>query len=197
MKTLSRPIVKAERREQILDAFEACVARYGIEGATLAKTAEQAGLARALIRHNVGNREELLEALVTRFLANNRDSLAELIGELPRSNRLRRLIDWLFDPDSFDPQVVQVSNALIAASGEDLELAQRMRAWRDDFLSQLTAVIAEELPKAGTSRVAAVAAGLMGIYFNVEALHPLGEADDLTQASKEAALLLLGCLEAA
>ena len=41
---MARPIVKDQRRAEILDAFEACVARYGVEGATLAKTAEQAGL---------------------------------------------------------------------------------------------------------------------------------------------------------
>lgn len=192
---MSRPNVKTERREQILDAFEVCVARYGIEGATLAKTAEQAGLARALIRHNIGNREELLEALVTRFLANSHDSMTELIDDLPRKNRLRSLVDWLFDPDYFDPQVVQVSNALIAASSEDPELARRMQAWRDDFLTQLQAVIAEEHPQAKPAQVAAVGAGLMGIYFNVEALNPLGEAETLTEASKDAVLLLLTSLE--
>lgn len=193
---MSRPIVKSERREQILDAFEVCVARYGIDGATLARTAEQAGLARALIRHNIGNREELLAALVTRFLANSRDSMAELIEELPRKDRLRSLVDWLFDPDDFDSQIVQVSNALIAASSEDPGLARRMQAWRDDFLAQLQAVIAAERPTAEPARVAAVAAGLMGIYFNVEALYPLGEAQQLTEASKDAALLLLKSLYA-
>ena len=48
------------RRQEYLDAFEKCVARYGIEGATLAKIAEIAGLARPLVRHNVGNRDTYL-----------------------------------------------------------------------------------------------------------------------------------------
>ena len=194
---MPRPIVKGERREQILDAFEVCVARYGIEGATLAKTAEQAGLARALIRHNIGNREELLEALLTRFLANSRSSMAELIGNLPRKNQLRTLIDWLFDPDYSDPQLVQVSNALIAASSENAELAQRMQGWLDDFLTQLRKVVAEEHPEADPSLVAAVTAGVTGIYFNVEALYPLGEVAELSKASKDAALLLIRSLETA
>ena len=55
---MARPSVKEERREQILTAYEQCVARYGVEGATLDKVAEEAGLARPLIRHNIGNREE-------------------------------------------------------------------------------------------------------------------------------------------
>lgn len=192
---MSRPNVQDERRKQILDAFEICVARHGIEGATLAKTAEQAGLARALIRHNIGNREELLEALLTRFLANSRDSMAELIIELPRKNRLRTLIDWLFDPDYSDPLVVQVSTAFIAASSEDLALAERMRGWLDDFLSQLRQVITQEHPEAETSHVAAVTAGLTGIYFNVESLYPLGDVAAFSEASKDAALLLLKSLE--
>ncbi|MEO1142890.1 MAG: TetR/AcrR family transcriptional regulator, partial [Pseudomonadota bacterium] len=63
---MARPDIKESRREQIIDAFEFCVARYGVEGATLAKTAEQAGLARPLVRHNVGNRDDLVDALTKR-----------------------------------------------------------------------------------------------------------------------------------
>ena len=38
---MPRPSVKAERTEEILDAFERCVARYGVEGSTLERIAEQ------------------------------------------------------------------------------------------------------------------------------------------------------------
>ena len=43
---MGRPSIKAERREQILDAYETCVARFGVGGASLEKIAETAGLAR-------------------------------------------------------------------------------------------------------------------------------------------------------
>lgn len=89
---MARPDIKDERRDQILDAFETCVARYGVAGATLAKTAEIAGLARPLVRHNVGNREDLLKALVDRILQQSRDSMVVLQSSLPAEKPSRTLI---------------------------------------------------------------------------------------------------------
>ena len=193
---MARPEIKQDRREQILDAFEVCVTRYGIEGATLAKTAETAGLARPLIRHNVGNRDDLVEALVSRYLARSRAAQDELIAGLPRDGRPRVLINRLFDPHFSDTRRVQVASALIAAAADDPALAQKMRDWLDDFVARLEHVIADAYPDASPAQVAAVAAGIIGIYFNVEALNPLGDIRPLVSASKEAALLLIASLEA-
>ncbi len=193
---MPRPIVKDERRSQILDAFEACVARYGVEGATLAKTAEQAGLARALIRHNVGNREHLLAALLDRFLERGHQATLSMIEALPDEHRTRTLVGWLFDPAYSDPQLVRVANALIAACPEDKLLAKQMQGWLNNFVAALRDVIAGEYPDARSERVAAVAAGITGIYFNVESLYPLGNIKALSKASEQAALLLVAALEA-
>ena len=82
---MPRRSLKEERRSQILDAFEICVARYGVEGATLERVAEEAGLARPLIRHNVGNREDLLDALLERYLESSEHSMRQLLAALPWS----------------------------------------------------------------------------------------------------------------
>ncbi|WP_108879489.1 TetR/AcrR family transcriptional regulator [Anderseniella sp. Alg231-50] len=192
---MARPDIKTERREQILDAFESCVSRYGVEGATLAKTAEMAGLARPLVRHNVGNRDELLEALVDRFLERTRNSMATMISALPAENKAKTAIDWLFDPKFSDPQLVRVSNALIAASCENPSVAARMLVWLNDFITRLDELLADEFPDADPEKVAAATAGITGIYFNIEALYPLGDTDVLVAASKRAAIILLESLE--
>ncbi|MEV0585321.1 TetR family transcriptional regulator [Nonomuraea sp. NPDC050310] len=41
--------------------FTRCVARYGLDGATLQRVADEAGTARGHICHHAGNREELRE----------------------------------------------------------------------------------------------------------------------------------------
>ena len=53
---MARPRVTAERREEILAAFARCVARDGVEGASLQQVADEAGLARGLLRHHLGQR---------------------------------------------------------------------------------------------------------------------------------------------
>ena len=119
---MARPNVKEERAEQILDAFETCVGRYGVAGATLAKTAEIAGVARPLVRHNVGNRDDLLDALIARFVEKSKKLTEAWIDGLPAQNTLECAVEVLFDPRHSDAQLVQVSNALIAASADDKKL---------------------------------------------------------------------------
>ncbi|MCV0424895.1 MAG: TetR/AcrR family transcriptional regulator [Roseibium sp.] len=192
---MARPDIKNDRREQILDAFESCVARYGLEGATLAKVAETAGLARPLIRHNVGNREDLLDALIERFLFQSRSSMEGLLAMLPDENRVAVLIGILFDPTYANPRLVQVFNALSAGAPDDHVLAQRLHEWLQDFVGRLEDEIGRGYPQAPVQRVQAVAAGITGIYFNVEALYPIGISDGFIAASKEAAMQLVSTLE--
>jgi len=192
---LARPDIKDDRREQILDAFETCVARYGVEGATLGKTAEIAGLARPLIRHNVGNRDDLLNALTDRFLARSRSSTAALIAMLPQENRISALVDILFDPQYANPQSVLVFNALSAAALENQDLGNHLQLWLREFVEVLAGEISAAFPGAEPEDVRAVAAGITGIYFNVEALHPIRLPASFSLASKRAAQLLLSTLK--
>ncbi|MES0881350.1 TetR/AcrR family transcriptional regulator [Roseibium sp. SCP14] len=191
---MARPDIKDDRREQILDAFETCVARYGLEGATLAKVAEVAGLARPLIRHNVGNREDLLAALIERFLSQSRASMASLLSYLPGENRLSVLVDLLFDPRYANPRLVQVFNALSAGAPDDSELARRLREWLEDFVEQIENEFVREYPHASKEQITAAGAGITGIYFNVEALYPIGVSAQFIEASKKAALMLVTAL---
>ncbi|WP_422041696.1 TetR/AcrR family transcriptional regulator [Roseibium sp.] len=192
---MARPEIKEDRREQILDAFEHCVARYGLEGATLGKTAEIAGLARPLIRHNIGNKEALQEALVERFLARSRTAMEDLVSSLPDEKRLETLLNILFDPRGANPQLVLVFNALSAAAPGDPLLARQLQHWLDDFVKRLEDVLARSCPRAPAELLETVAAGLSGIYFNVEALYPIGINARFVTSSKSAAKLLLTALE--
>ncbi len=192
---MARPIVKEERRKQILDAFEICVAKYGVEGATLERTAEQAGLARALIRHNVGNRADLLVALTEQYLKKSRVALDGLASDLPDKDRSVALCNSLFDPAQSDAQLVLVANALIAAAANDPSLGKKMNNWLRNFTGVIHRIISDDFPEAEGDRVSAVALGVVGIYFNAEALYPLGNAKKLASESRQAALLLLSTLK--
>ena len=95
---MPRPSQKDERTEEILDAFERCLPRYGLEGTTLEQVAHEAGVQRTIIRHYIGNRDALWAALVTRYLKKSRSDLREFVEALPDANRARTAIEWLFDP---------------------------------------------------------------------------------------------------
>lgn len=192
---MARPSLKNQRTEQILDAFETCVARYGLEGATLERIAEEADLARALIRHNVGNREELLDALVERYLRKSSGSVKKLMEALPANNKTIAFIDLLFDPKYSNPELVLVASALIAAGASDDSLAKKMRKWIRSFVRDFKSVLSEEFPNERNETLNAISAGVTGIYFNVESMTPIGAMSDLRAASKDAALRLIASLD--
>ncbi|MEO0960858.1 MAG: TetR/AcrR family transcriptional regulator [Pseudomonadota bacterium] len=192
---MARPNLKSERREQILDAFERCVARYGLSGATLDLVSEEAGLARPLIRHNVGNREDLIEAFIGRFLERSDSATALMIEHLPDSVPAQAMVNWLFQPGASDNQLVLVSSALIMAGAHDAKLARMMRSWMADFIDRLAAVLRKAFPKAAAGDVQAAAAGIAGIYFTYQSMVPLGPDTALRTGSHEAALKLLKSLE--
>ena len=191
---MGRPSLKNERKAQILDAYEACVARFGVEGASLERIAEQAGLARPLIRHHVGNRDALLTELIDRFIARSDQLTMDLIETLPKQDTSRCLIDWLFDAGYSDANSVLVAEALIAAGQNNEAIAKRMRDWTQGFVSAIAGVLSDEFRSADRETVNAVATGISGIYVNMESLAPLGEMAELRTQSKEAAILLIAAL---
>ncbi|MEO0398272.1 MAG: TetR/AcrR family transcriptional regulator [Pseudomonadota bacterium] len=193
---MGRPSLNAERREQILAAFEKCVAERGVDGATLERIAEEAGVARALIRHNVGNKDDLLDALVARFLERTEAEMAALAASLPSKRRVQTLVDWLFDPAEFDDHATRLSEALIDAATTHPALAEPMRQWTEGFVAVIERVIREEHPGVRRNSAAAVATGITGIYFNVTSLATLGGMPRFFKASKTAADLLIQSLEA-
>ncbi len=64
---MPRPSIAEERREEILQAFEACAVRNGLDATTLTDVAAEAGLPRSLVRYFVGNREAMVEGLIERM----------------------------------------------------------------------------------------------------------------------------------
>ena len=191
---MPRPSLIAQRREEILNAFERCVARYGVDGATLERTAEEAGLQRSLIRHNVGNRDELLNALVDRFINKSTNDVNLLAEAVIEHNSAKYLIDYLFNEKYSDTQSILIAEALIVAAPHYSEVAPRIQKWMQDFSNSLSKLLRQFFPHANSADCRTVAVGIIGIYFNVESFAPLGPMKSLRQSSKNAAMRLLNTL---
>ena len=55
----------ARRRQEIIDAARVCFARYGFEGATVARLEQATGKTRGAIFHHFGDKESLFLAIVS------------------------------------------------------------------------------------------------------------------------------------
>ena len=192
---LARPSTKEKRRQEILDAFEVCVARYGIEGATLERIAETAQLARPLIRHNIGNRDDLIDVFLERFVESSKSKTREIEKYLPDRHKANALVAILFDDTGTDNQSVLVASALVIAGATNKKIADTIRDWTTEFVAFFSGIIEADFPSATKNDIKTVATGIVGIYFNYASLKPLGQIQDVQKHSKNVVERLIASLK--
>ncbi|MEM8492742.1 MAG: TetR family transcriptional regulator [Pseudomonadota bacterium] len=193
---MARPSIKLQRREEILDAFESCVIRHGLTGATLQKVADESGLARPLIHHNVGSRDELLEALLERLDLRYEQEREEFRQHLPGSDRCRAMLDIMFDhryaTSSHEGQLYQ---ALSIGAEEHPNLQRSLNRWYGSLLADIEYELLDEHPQAETTDVRAIATGVIALYFNAESMALVTDRRTVFQDSKRAAQRLVETLK--
>ena len=191
---MPRPSLKHQRQQGILDAFARCVARYGVEGSTQDLIAKEAGIARPLLRHNLGNRDEMIEKLLAHIVERFAKMTEDLIAALPEAERPEALIELLFTHGLHASENASVFQALVAASEQHTSL----RAPLMGFILQFEGAIAGELhsanPKTPMTRCKTVASGIAALYFTADATLPLLPTADWLKRQKQAASLLLSTL---
>lgn len=194
---MARPSLKEQRSKEILSAFARCVARLGLEGATLERIAEEAGVARPAVRHFVGNRDELVEALAAHVQDDYQTKMEAMFDWLPETGRIDALLETLFAPDHYSSSDdVALANALIAAADRYPSVAETLSGWICDFDQRLQRELAAQYPNAAPEDVAAASFGVISIYFNIDGLSPLALPDRYAAAAKRGALKLIESLEA-
>ncbi len=179
----------------ILDAMERCVIRDGVNGATLERIAEEAGMRRSLLRHNVGNREQLIEALLERFIEHSDLAVEWMRDRIYRTGKVATLLNTLFDEREQNRQLTLLALSLTAAASSHSMIRERMKQWNEQFVATMDDQLKMLYPKVTKRQRHDVAAGLVGIYFNVESLSALGDVSVIRKASKRAAARLLDTLK--
>ncbi len=191
---MPRPSMAGQRREEILDALETCILEKGIQGTSLEYLAETANMKRTILRHYLGNRDDIICALSKRWREKFDEQWHETLSWLPEKNRVNALIDILFAARSESYlKATVISDALFSE-------AKRLAPVKDDqihSMNMFVRIVSEELGKEFTTATAEhcelVASGIQANYLMSETLHPLGLADDISSL-KSASLLLITTL---
>ncbi len=192
---MARPSVKAERTAEILDAFERCVARLGIEGTTLERIAEESGLRRSLLRYHIGNRDQMVQALADRFINSSKGEARKLLAAMPSSNTSVALLDYLFsNTDEYNRRRILVAEALVSGADIYPAIKERMSQWYENFVKLLCQVIRVDYPQASDSARREVAWGIVSLVFNVQLLMALCAKGEFLQDGRRAAERLLNSL---
>jgi AcrR family transcriptional regulator len=193
---MARPDLTEVRTPQILDAFARCVARYGLEGASLEQIAEEAGVKRSLLRHYVGNRDEMVAALAERVVESYREDLDGMLALLPKGpHRVKVMVDYLFPRQRWEPSVdTAVTDVLIGAADRYPAVHEIMKHFTEDLFERFEEVIREGYPQADRSSLQAVVYGIISLSFTHESLMPLGLPISYAKSAQEAAMVLVRSL---
>ncbi|MEO1082085.1 MAG: TetR family transcriptional regulator [Pseudomonadota bacterium] len=192
---MARPSKKAERREEIIDAYTRCVARVGVAGATVQSVADESGLARPLLHHFVGNRDDLLQALTDRLETRAQEEGRKLRHYLPESQRCAYLLEYLFDHRyATNAQDAQLYQALLFAANDHPALRPILLRWHAGIVEEIAAELALEHPQASTESINQVALGIAALYLNADSIAALAPATTIFNEAKLAAKRLLETL---
>ena len=194
---MGRKSLAEERTEQILDAFERCIVKYGYEGSSLEKIAEEAGVKRSIIRHYIGNREELTEALLSRIMKEEADMTEEAQTHLSAKDLRKSLLDFLFLSD-YDVESKHIE-ILLKALWYSAEKDERIRKLLHSFYQQGELEIRQSLeiiyPNAKQRQLDDTAFALLCLTEGLDNTLGLGFGKDKAKAIKRAAETLLKNLE--
>lgn len=192
---MGRPDLTKERTAQILDAFALCVARYGLEGSSLERVAEEANVKRSILRHYVGNRDDLIIALAERVVAKYRQYTLALLGALPERGRITKLIDFFFPDQPIETaDSVLVVEALISAADQYPRIQELMTEYIDELVGITAGQLRQEFPDATRQQSWSVAYGVVCICFNQESLISLHLPKKFLEAARFSARRLIASL---
>lgn len=191
---MPRPSMAAQRKEEILDAFEECILQDSLETTSLEKLAEHAGMKRSILRHYIGNRDDIIVALSERYLGYYDDQWKQTIAWLPDSQRMPAMIDILFG----ERNQVYVEKSIVGdAIYAQAKRLDAVRAHQITSMNQSMTALRTELkndyPNAQDDNITLVARGILANYLNSESLLPFGLKQEVEQL-KQVSLLLLSTL---
>jgi AcrR family transcriptional regulator len=193
---MPRPSLKDQRTQEILDAYLTCVAQFGLEGATQERIAAEAGVKRPILRHYLGNKDQMVAALVAYVVdgfAVSTNALAEAVEGLQTTGDL---IDFLFaDNGGSDARLMLAWQALTASIADYPDARAPLLASLENFIAVIERALSRLSPRADVASVRAAAQGITSSYVNLDAMTPLKPPAAWRDELKQAAMILAVSLE--
>lgn len=192
---MGRPDLSRQRKQEILDAFERCVARYGLAETSLERVAQEAGMKRSILRHYVGNREQLVEALAQRVVLKYQADFRKFAATAKTAKNPDYLIRNLFPDQPVETaESVMVIESLIAAAERNDKVRKCLVEYIDDLVDQMVELLHTWFPRSTRKQRRSAAYGLIGIWFNQESLAPLRLSPKYVKAARASAKILIDSL---
>ena len=193
---MGRKSMAGERRDELLNAFERCIVKYGLEGASLEQIADEAGMTRSIIRHYIGNRDELVDALIERIIAQYAGQLEAAYADVPADHVVRHTLDVMFSGEQLlDPRDTVVITVLMTAKDRYPQAKKLLVAMFEAMIDSFAADLGQSYPQAPAERCRQIAYAVICMAEMHESLMWLGMDRGYNAAGRAAAEALLRTLE--
>lgn len=154
------------RRRALIDATVAAIGEHGSLDVTMSQIAGRAGVSSALAHHYFGAKDDLLRATMRSLLADlGRELRARLAGATTPRARLSAIVAVNFSAQQFGEEVVAAWLAFYVEAQRSPEMRRLLSVYARRLHSNLTAALAELMPRSDAIHVAeGIAAMIDGLY---------------------------------
>ena len=190
---MGRRSLVVERREQILAAFERCVTKYGLDGATIDLIAQEAKVKPSIIRHYIGNWEDLVKALMDRVISSYRVAIEKVFHSLPENERIDAALDTLFSDQSFHPAQSRMVLGIMMTTREQYpEAKRRLVEFFEEMVNTFATALHTRFPNASQADCRETAYSIICLSLANDSFAQMGvEKEYLRHARASADVLLL------
>ncbi len=187
---MARPSMATQRREEILDALEACILDKGIQATSLENIAETANMKRTILRHYIGNRDDIICALSERWTLRYTQQWQEVLNWLPKTNRAQALVDSLFSTRTKEMVNNTVIGEAIFSEAKRLEaIKAHQQQVMHEFIQHLITEFTAQYPEVSQEKIELIAYGIYSNYLMSESLLPLGMFEEMYKLKQSSVLL--------
>ena len=150
---------------------------------------------RSILRHYIGNRDELVDALADKVISDYRQETESVFTNVTDKERTRYLIDLLLPATAMGTtQQLLIIEALIGAAGEFPKVRKLVFEYIDDYIQLVAKQLKQISPGRGRQTYWDVAYGLVCISFNHESLQPLALPSHYLRGARKIARSLIDSL---
>jgi AcrR family transcriptional regulator len=193
--SMSRKSLVEVRREEILLGFERCIIKYGLD-VSLEQIAAETGVKRSIIRHYIGNRDEVIEAFMDRIAREYIEDIRAKITAIIETGSESAFLNYLFDVEEeyadWDSVII---NVLVTSKERYPSAKQKLQHLFNEVIELFAHALTKMYPNATWEQSYRIGYALYCLITTNETIQWIGLSRDLHIKARESAELLLQTLK--
>lgn len=171
---MGRKSLIKERTSQILDAFERCIVKYGLEESSIPRIAEEAGVKHSIIRHYIGNRNALVSAMVIRFTSHYKELIFNALNMPDLMENTSTVFTYFFDEFTRNNAECIIFSQLFSAATKDESIRRNLLAFYQEIEAHTIRIFSSLHPDIPRDKIETVTYAILSLWLGHTQFFHLG-----------------------